>query len=168
MTLEWRMDTEPLPQTLMEQLARVAEACVQEEGLTGKLQAFVWLTDEAGIRVVNREQRGLDTATDVLSFPAAKFPGGTARDFPQRLRRLLDPDSGCAHLGDIIIAVPRAQAQAEEYGHSFEREMGYLLAHGLCHLMGYDHLNESDKADMRRLEEAALARAAQMEEQTDE
>lgn len=165
MTLEWRIDTDPLPEALMEQLALVADACVREEGLAGKLQAFVWLTDEAGIRVINREQRGIDAATDVLSFPAAKFPGGTARDFPQRLRRQLDPDSGCVHLGDIIIAVPRAWAQAEEYGHSFEREMRYLLTHGLCHLMGYDHLNESDKARMRRIEEAALARAAQMEEQ---
>ncbi len=162
MRLEWSIDT-PLPpdwaptEALLE---RAAQAAVELEGLPEpeRYQACVVLTDDAAIRALNRSARGINAATDVLSFPQASFPRGTAKDYPARLKALLDPDTGKRHLGDIVISLPHARAQAEEYGHPLRRELAYLLVHGVCHLMGYDHENEADKARMRALEEAALER----------
>ncbi len=165
MRLEWCMEESgaleglqalgPL-QALLEE---VAQQVLDIEGLAGKYQACVVLTGDEGIRQVNRDQRGIDSATDVLSFPAARFPRGTARDYPKRLHALIDPDTGCRHLGDIVISVERAGEQAEAFGHSFRREMGYLLVHGICHLLGYDHMEEQEKARMRAIEEEAMGRA---------
>lgn len=140
-------------------LRRVADACEQEEGLTGRYQALVMFVTDERIREINCEMRKKDAATDVLSFPTCTYPRGTARDNESLLRREIDPDTGCVHLGDIVISLEHARAQAEEYGHSAAREIGYLLAHGLMHVMGYDHMNEADKRAMREKEEAALARA---------
>lgn len=140
-------------------LRRVADACEQAEGLTGRYQALVMFVTDERIREINREMRSKDTATDVLSFPTCTYPRGTARDNESLLRREIDPDTGCVHLGDIVISLEHARAQAEEYGHSAAREIGYLLAHGLMHVMGYDHMNEMDKRAMREKEEAALTRA---------
>jgi probable rRNA maturation factor len=161
MWLEWRLDADvrlPDMQATRALLARAAEAVVALElPLPGKYQACVVLTDDAGIRALNRRTRGIDAATDVLSFPQATFPRGLARDYPARLRVLLDPDTGRRHLGDIVISTERAQAQAEDFGHSARREMAYLLTHGMCHLLGHDHQNALDTARMRALEERALA-----------
>ncbi len=156
MNIDWRIGPVSVPQEWLERLEATADACIKAEGLAGRFQAFVWLTDDEGIRAINAAQRGKDAATDVLSFPSDKYPNGTARDYPQRLRRQLDPETGCLHLGDIIISVPRATAQAEEYGHSLMRELCYLLAHGMCHIMGYDHETPHDKQRMRAIEERAL------------
>lgn len=158
MRLEWQIETtvasiSPAVQAVME---RAAQAAVQAETLPGKYQACVVLTDDVGIRDINRRTRGIDRATDVLSYPLARFPRGTARDHPQRLRALLDPDTGHMHLGDVVISVDHARSQALAYGHSEQRELGYLLVHGMCHLMGYDHEQADDQARMRALEEQAL------------
>ena len=155
MVIEWVLRV-PAPEGALALMEAVASACAQTEGI-GRCQACAVLTDDADIRALNAAARGIDAATDVLSFPQTDFPNGTARDYPKRLRRQLDPDTGRAHLGDVVISVERAQAQAAAYGHSLARELGYLLAHGLCHLMGYDHLCEADKARMRTAEESALA-----------
>ena len=101
--------------------------------------------------------RQVDRPTDVLSYPEINYPAGkTARDCPRLLKREYDPDSGMVYLGDCVISLPRAQAQAAEYGHSLRRELGYLTAHSAFHLMGYDHMTDEDKAKMREMEKIAM------------
>ncbi len=118
-------------------------------------QIDVTLTDDEGIRAINRDERGVDRATDVLSFPMLDFAEGEYRGTPDFDR---DPDSGVFFLGDVLISLERARAQAEEYGHSVERECAYLTVHSVLHLLGYDHMDEAEqKAAMRKKEEEALA-----------
>ena len=137
-------------------LARVAAACFEAEGI-GDAGFCVRIVDDEQIRVLNQEQRGIDSVTDVLSFPTVAYPDGkTARDCPRRVAHEFDPYLGCANLGDCVINLGRARAQAEEYGHSLKRELSYLTAHSAFHLMGYDHMNEEEKAIMRAMEEKAL------------
>ena len=118
-------------------------------------QIDVTLTDDEGIRQINRDERGIDRATDVLSFPMLDFDEGEYRGAPEVDR---DPDSGVFFLGDVLISLERARAQAEEYGHSVERECAYLMVHSVLHLLGFDHMDEAEqKAAMRAQEEKALA-----------
>lgn len=112
-------------------------------------------TDEAGIRKLNAGTRGKDAVTDVLSFP--NLDGILQKpirkeDFP------FDTDEdGNLFLGSIVICRERAAQQAEEYGHSLRRELYYLAVHGLCHLLGYDHETDEEKAQMRAREESILS-----------
>lgn len=118
------------------------------------LAAEVVLVDEEEIRRLNRETRGVDAVTDVLSFPALDGIKG------KKLQKKAFPadidEEGNLFLGSIAICVKRAKEQAEEYGHSFERELNYLLTHGLFHLLGYDHMTDTDKAEMRGREERVM------------
>ena len=137
-------------------LGRVADQCMTIEGIQGAMMT-VRIVDDDAIRVLNRDMRGIDKATDVLSFPTVNYrPGTTARDNGKRLRREYDPCTGLINLGDCVINLKRARTQAEEYGHSIERELGYLTAHSAFHLMGYDHMTEGDKRAMRAMEERAM------------
>ena len=147
-----------MPIGLEDLLNRVMAACLKVEGVPETCAANMLITDDATIHEINREQRGVDRATDVLSFPSIQYPAGTTvRDNIRLLRREYDPDAGGLYLGDIVISLEHARAQALEFGHSAEREIGYLTAHSLFHLMGYDHMVDSDKAIMRAREEAAMA-----------
>lgn len=138
-------------------LSLVAECCQAAEGVSQPLAVHVILTDDADIRAVNAEYRGIDRSTDVLSFPTVNYPKGkSARHCEKRLRAEYDPELGGCMIGDILISYEHAQAQAQEYGHSVQREMCYLFAHGLFHLMGYDHMQEDEKKEMRAMEEKAL------------
>ena len=119
---------------------------------------FIRVTDDDEIRTINREQRGKDAATDVLSFPTVNYPAGkTAGACEALLREEFDPDTDACAIGDIVISMDHVRAQAAEYGHSERRECGYLLTHGLFHLMGYDHMTEAEKPVMRAMEEKTLA-----------
>ncbi|MDR1598825.1 MAG: rRNA maturation RNase YbeY [Oscillospiraceae bacterium] len=138
-------------------LESIAESLLRHEGLDGRYAVDVCFADAAGIRRVNREQRGADRVTDVLSFPGEAFPGGTAKEHPERLRRLVEPETGYRALGDILICLDKVQEQARAYGHSPERELGYLFAHGVCHLLGYDHCGKKERVAMRALEEMAMS-----------
>jgi probable rRNA maturation factor len=129
---------------------RVARAVLAAEGLTGRVELGLTIVDAEAMREINREQRGVDAPTDVLSFPLI--------DWTQPSPFVAPPD-GVLHLGDIVLCAPVAVQQAEEYGHSVEREVAYLFAHGLLHLLGYDHEDPAQQAEMRRREEAALAAA---------
>lgn len=126
-----------------------------QEGVDVPCEVDVLITDDEGIHRINLEQRDVDRATDVLSFPMFYFrpgkpPKGDALD--------IDPETGLLPLGDMVISYERAQAQAEEYGHSVQRELGYLAVHSVLHLLGYDHLDEGpQKKRMRAREEAILA-----------
>ena len=100
----------------------------------------VMLTDDEGIHAVNREFRGVDSATDVLSFPMNELtPGAFDAAVCER-----DMDTGAVLLGDMMISVPRCQAQGEEFGHGYEREIMYLTVHSVLHLLGYDHVDEGE------------------------
>lgn len=146
----------PSPET-MALFDAVAAAAQRVEGLEGAYQAGVEIVDDAQIRILNRDMRGKDVATDVLSFPSVTFaPGKTAKDSAARLRGAKDIETGAIHLGDIAISMDHVRAQAEEYGHSTAREAGYLLAHGLFHIMGYDHMEEEEKRAMRAMEERVM------------
>lgn len=120
------------PEFLEGALSAAAEAALAYEGAAGDITISV--VDDAAIHAMNREYRGVDRPTDVLSFPAAD---GEA--FPAI------PD---AFLGDIAISLPRAEAQAEEYGHPLLRELSFLAVHGTLHLLGYDHMTDEDRARM--------------------
>ena len=118
-------------------------------------EVSVTVTDDGGIRAYNRQFRDVDSATDVLSFPLNDFYRGEPRE---ALEELLDPTTGRVPLGDMILSLERAQAQAAEFGHSAARECAYLTVHSMLHLLGFDHVDEGEeKAAMRREEEAILA-----------
>lgn len=139
-------------------MQRCADAAARTEGVTVPVSVFVEIVGDAQIREINREQRGLDRATDVLSFPTVNYPSGkTAGRCEARLLQEYDPETGACALGDIVISMDHVRAQALDYGHSVRREAGYLLTHGLFHLMGYDHMTDADKPVMRGMEEKSLA-----------
>ena len=121
-----------LPESVENALNAAAEAALAYEGAEGDITILV--VDDEAIHTMNLEYRGIDRPTDVLSFPAAE---GEAV--------LAIPDG---FLGDIAISLPRAEAQAEEYGHSLLRELSFLAVHGTLHLLGYDHLTDEDRMRM--------------------
>ena len=106
------------------------------------------LTTPENIRKANREYRNIDKETDVLSFPM--FEKDEINEIKKNKSEVFDV------LGDIIISIDRVKEQAEEYGHSFERELAYMTIHGFYHLMGYDHMTEEEKKEMREQEENVL------------
>lgn len=133
-------------------LERVIPAALEAEGVDVGCEINVLLTDDEGIRDINREMRKVDAPTDVLSFPMFELQPG---DKPSQADA--DPATGLVPLGDMCISLERARAQAAEYGHSPERETAYLAVHSLLHLLGYDHLDEGPmKAQMRAREEDIL------------
>lgn len=158
MILEFEDERNLLDSETKQLMQRCADAAERTEGVTAPLGAFVRIVDDDEIQIINREQRGKDASTDVLSFPTVNYPAGkTAGSCEGLLRREYDPELGACLIGDIIISMDHVRAQAKEYGHSERRETGYLLTHGLFHLMGYDHMTETDKPVMRAMEEKSLA-----------
>lgn len=112
------------------------------EGMENDVEVSVTFVDDEGIRTLNKKFRNMDKPTDVLSFPLLDYEGESEEPFFDEL---------CHNLGDIVISLERAMAQANEFGHSFEREVAFLTAHSMLHLLGYDHeLSEEDDADMRK------------------
>lgn len=109
----------------------------------------VLFTDNASIREINRENRDIDAPTDVLSFPIGEYlVPGQFDTLEEEQPDVFHPDTGELMLGDIVISVERVMSQAEEYGHSAERELGFLLAHSILHLCGYDHMEEEERLEM--------------------
>lgn len=134
----------------------LAEAFADEFQSDCNLSVEVVTADEEEIRRLNNQMRGVDSVTDVLSFPSLDGIFGKKllkSDFPADL-----DEDGNLFIGSIAICEKRAREQAEEYGHSYERELNYLTAHGICHLLGYDHMTEEDKKVMREKEEKVLAK----------
>ena len=126
---------------------KVLEKCFEVEKMDDfKLYISVTLTNPENIRKLNKEYRDIDKETDVLSFPMFE------KKEIQALKNLQYEEA----LGDIVISIERVKEQAIEYGHSFERELSYMLVHGFYHLMGEDHIEESDKIKMRAKEENVL------------
>ena len=133
-------------------IRKVIRTALDAEGMTLPCEVDVLLTDDAGIHAVNLDMRGVDRPTDVLSFPEFDLRPG---EHPDEMDA--DPGTGLIPLGDMVISMEHVAAQAEEYGHSRQRELGYLVTHSVLHLLGYDHLDEGpQKAQMRAREEAIL------------
>ncbi len=127
---------------------RVMEQVLEYEGCPYEVEINVVITDNNEIQKVNKEYREIDRATDVLSFPMVEYE--TPGDFSQveADEMLFHPESGELMLGDIMISIDKVYAQAEEFGHSVERELGFLTAHSMLHLCGYDHMEEEERQVM--------------------
>ncbi len=134
-------------------IKKAARMALDAEGVDVPCIISVMLTDDEGIHAVNREFRGVDRATDVLSFPQNELiPGQFDAEGCER-----DLDTGAILLGDMMISVPRCEAQGEEFGHGYERELMYLTVHSVLHLLGYDHVDEGEqKRRMREREKAIM------------
>ena len=156
MKLEWIIGF-PLEHGLLSLMQIAADRTLLSEGIVFPCFASVRLCDDETIRTMNRDFRHVDQATDVLSFPSVRWKKGeTAGKNPQKLQREYDAEENACFLGDIVISVDHLRKQAREYGHSEAREAAYLLVHSLCHLMGYDHMEEQEKRKMREKEESVL------------
>ncbi len=137
--------------------ALVADCCAATEGLPLPCGVAVTLTNDAQIREINKTLRGIDSATDVLSFPTVNYPRGvTAAGAASLIRREYSADDRAYLLGELFIAQEHVAAQALDYGHSPAREFCYLLAHGIFHCFGYDHQTPDGLKEMRAMEEKAL------------
>ena len=136
-------------------IQRAISAALREEKVPDDCEVSVLLTDNEGIHELNRDYRGVDRPTDVLSFPANELsPGEFDADLCER-----DPETGRVFLVDMAISLEKCEAQAEEFGHSFERELMYLTVHSTLHLLGYDHVDEAEmKRQMRGREDVIMSR----------
>lgn len=162
--LEWTNEQEEvlLPDELDQLLGKLLAETARQEGLESGVVSLT-LVDNSEIQELNRDYRGLDQPTDVLSFAMTEM---TDEDMTIHYDELeLEEESGVQSeldhelLGDIIISVPKAVEQSMEYGHSLERELGFLFVHGLLHLLGYDHGNEQEEKEMFEKQEHILQQA---------
>ena len=135
---------------------KAAAAALRAEGVDEPCEIGVTLTNDEGIHAINREQRGVDRPTDVLSFPL-----GVDGKYD------ISKETGCALLGDVVISLETAMRQADLYGHSLEREIGFLTVHSMLHLLGYDHETSPLEArKMREKEEQVLGELGISREET--
>lgn len=134
----------------------VIEAVLDQEECPYEAQISLVLTDDDTIHSTNKEFRGIDSATDVLSFPMVDFPSPADYSVLEEDDSCFHPESGELLLGDIMISVPRAVEQAREYGHSVKREYAFLIAHSMLHLLGYDHMEDEERLLMEEKQEQAL------------
>ena len=131
-----------------ERLEQVIRRLLATEEVAGAIELSLLLTSDRTLRRLNRDYRHVDAVTDVLSFP---------QDFAESVDEFDRGGDRPRLLGDIVVSVPCVVRQAQEYGHSFDRELLYLVAHGTLHLLGYDHQDEAQRRVMRLKEESALA-----------
>lgn len=136
---------------LEEMILKVAEMVLEKEEIKPELEVSIVLVDNEQIRELNRDYRQVDSATDVLSFAYRE----EHEEEPEVAGDFMEEDV----LGDIVISLEKAQSQREEYGHSLEREVGFLVVHGMYHLLGYDHLTPEERDIMRAKEEEILQQA---------
>lgn len=135
---------------------RVVNEALDHEQCPYEVEVSVILTDNESIREINKEYREIDSPTDVLSFPLINY------DIPSDFSNVEEsddnfhPDTGELLFGDIIISVEKVISQAEEYGHSLERELGFLVAHSMLHLCGYDHMEEEERNIMEQKQREIL------------
>ncbi len=133
-------------------IVTVIETVLEQEEFVHPCEVSVLITDDVRIRLLNAEHRGKDAATDVLSFPMLAFD-----DMGELVSVPHEPLAGALLLGDIVISLERAAQQADEFGHSLAREIGFLTAHSVLHLLGYDHeWGEKERQIMREKEERTL------------
>lgn len=152
--LEWNNETErDIPGSWIDKIRMILHKAGELEGLRHG-EVSLTFTDDEAIRRMNREYRGIDAPTDVLSF-AMREPG--EEELPIAFGEAEGDEPDAELLGDIVISVPRAEAQSKEYGHSLEREIGFLFVHGFLHLLGYDHQDEAAEREMFARQEQILS-----------
>ena len=137
---------------------RVVEEALDYVGCPYEAEVNLLLTENAQIHEMNKEFRGIDRATDVLSFPMIDYPEPGTFDFLEEQEDCFDPESGELTLGDIVISKEKVLAQAEEYGHSPMREYAFLIAHSVLHLTGYDHMEDEERQVMEQKQREIMER----------
>ena len=147
--VEIKYNCDKLDKTNEKLIKKVVSTVLEAEGICHDVDVYITLMDNDEIHKINKEYRNVDRPTDVLSFPMFE------RD---EIIDLKEPKTNDIEeiLGDILISVPKVKEQANEYGHSFERELSYLVTHGMLHLLGYDHMEDDEKKIMREHEEMVL------------
>ena len=138
-------------------LKKVVEGCLEYEDCPYEAEVSILFTDDDEIRQINQEFREIDKPTDVLSFPSIEYevPGDFSK-LEEDVADCFHPETGELLLGDIVISVDRAKLQAQEYGHSIEREVAFLTAHSMFHLFGYDHMEDNDRIVMEEKQNDVL------------
>jgi probable rRNA maturation factor len=147
----------PLDFDYKETIERVIAFSIDFVNCPYECEVNVILTDNLNIQVINKEYRGIDAATDVLSFPSVSYE--VPADFAvieNQVQDFFNPETGELVLGDIVISVERAIGQALEYGHTPLRELAFLTAHSMLHLFGYDHMEEDQRVEMEKLQNEIL------------
>lgn len=147
LTVDLFDETESLTEDHLELVRQLVEKTIEIEQLSGDIEVSISFVDKERIRTLNREYRGRDMPTDVLSFALNEQGEGELQVHVDDLPNVL---------GDVIISVDHIYEQAKEYGHSFERELGFLTVHGLLHLLGYDHNDEAEEREMFSKQEDIL------------
>ncbi|SEI46297.1 rRNA maturation RNase YbeY [Bacillus thuringiensis] len=132
-------ETEEVKEAYMSLIREVLEKAAQMENIEDGAEVSVTFVDNERIREINRDYRDKDQPTDVISFAMEEMGEGEMEIVGAEMPRML---------GDLIISIPRAKEQAEEYDHSFDRELGFLALHGFLHLLGYDHMTEEEEKEM--------------------
>ncbi len=162
MTIEIEYETENrLPVKDREIIEAVVKEALDSENCPYDISLNVLLTDNEAIQEINKEQRGMDMPTDVLSFPMVEY--SSPADFSlveDCVEDYFHPETGELLLGDIVISVDKVLEQAENYGHSIKRELAFLTAHSMLHLFGYDHMHEEERVIMEQKQRAILERLA--------
>ncbi len=139
--------------------AQVVDATLLEEKCPFETEVNILLTDNEGIHTINRETRDIDRPTDVLSFPNLFFEAPGLFDISDEDEfDYTNPETGLVILGEIIISLEKVREQAEEFGHSLKREYGFLIAHSMLHLCGYDHMTPKEAGEMEEKQSLILDR----------
>lgn len=148
-----------LPFDVKETAELMIETVLEHEGCPYEAQVELLLTTDEEIHMMNREHRGIDRPTDVLSFPMldVRTPGDLSG--VEEMPDAFDPESGELMLGDIVISKDKVIAQAEEYGHSLKREYAFLIAHSMLHLLGYDHMEDDERLLMEQRQREIMDKA---------
>ena len=158
MTIEITFETEKILDIPCEEIIReIVEAALDYEKCPYEAEVSVTLTDNAHIKELNRDFRGLDRPTDVLSFPMCEYDCPSDFDALEDSVDAFNPETGELLLGDIVISQEKVKEQAESYGHSETRELAFLTAHSMLHLCGYDHIEEEERIAMEKRQEDILA-----------
>lgn len=148
-----------LPFDVKETAELMIETVLEHEGCPYEAQVELLLTTDEEVHMMNREHRGIDRPTDVLSFPMldVRTPGDLSG--VEEMPDAFDPESGELMLGDIVISKDKVIAQAEEYGHSVKREYAFLIAHSMLHLLGYDHMEDDERLLMEQRQREIMDKA---------
>ncbi len=158
MTVWMRCDVKPefsFPYRVLAE--RVIDEALTAEGFPFEAEVSVLLTDNDGIRRINHETRGIDDATDVLSFPMLDYPAPADFSFLENAwEAYTDPDTEEIALGDIVLSVDKIREQARAFGHSEKREYAFLIVHSMLHLMGYDHREPEERERMEERQRVIL------------
>lgn len=159
MTLYFEEEGElTLPLPCREIAEEVIETALDLTGCPYEAEVSILLTMDAQIREMNTQFRGIERATDVLSFPMVEYPMPGEFGFLEENEGYFNPESGELSLGDIVISKEKVISQAEEYGHSVLREYAFLIVHSVLHLTGYDHMEEDERREMETKQDEIMKR----------